>query len=68
MAGKYKKTAVRKEERKRRRHHGVPQLAAEIAGVSIWMVYKVIYRQSTSARVQKAITEAKERLGLERAA
>ncbi len=61
MATTYRRTAP-KSKRKRTAHHGVPQLAAQIAGVSVHTVYAVIYKRVKSAHVSRAIDEAKQRL------
>ncbi len=61
MATTYRKTAPR-HKRKHTAHHGVPQLAAQIAGVSVHTVYAVIYKRVKSAHVSRAIEEAKQRL------
>ncbi len=61
MATTYRRTAPERK-RKRTAHHGVPQLAAQIAGVSVHTVYAVIYKRVKAAHVSRAIDEAKQRL------
>ncbi len=69
MAKLYTRTAPKSGDRKeRQRHNGVPQLAAEIAGVSVWMAYKVMYGQAQSRKVNRALAIAKQRLGQGQAA
>ncbi len=51
-----------------RDHGGVPELAAQICGRSISMVYKVRNGSATSAVVQRAIEEAERLLREEPAA
>ena len=58
----YRKTASKR--RRRRKHGGVPELAAQISGRSLSMVYKVRNGDAKSAVVQRAIEEAERRLGL----
>ena len=68
MVSKYKKkTAPEVSERTRDRHPEL-HLAAEIAGVSYWMAYKVKRGQAQSAKVKKALIRARKKLGLEEAA
>ena len=62
MAKRYRKAAPKRAKRINHDHGGVPQLAARIANVSVWTVYGVIYGRVTSARVQRAIDEAAQRL------
>lgn len=57
----YRKTA---SKRRRRCHGGVPELAAQISGRSLSMVYKVRNGDAKSAVVQRAIEEAERQLGL----
>ena len=64
---KYRKTASRQLEPKNRRHPEL-RLAAEIAGVSYWMAYKVMRGQAHSVKVEQALAAARRRLGLEEAA
>ena len=59
MAKKYRKTA---STRTNQDHGGVPQLAAQIAGVSVYTVYGVIAGRVKSARVQRAIADAQRQL------
>ncbi len=61
MAKKYRKTAP-KRERQRTNHGGVPQLAAQIAGVSVNTAYAVIYGRVKSAHVSRAIEDARKQL------
>ncbi|MCL5744349.1 MAG: hypothetical protein M1541_10550 [Acidobacteria bacterium] len=61
MATKYRKTAP-KRKRQRTDHGGVPQLAAQIAGVSVFTVYAVIYGRVKSAHVTRAIKDARQQL------
>lgn len=69
MAKLYTRTAPKSRERKeKQRHNGVPQLAAEIAGVSVWMAYKVMYGQAQSRKVNRALAIARQRLGQGQAA
>ncbi len=62
MVMKYGNRVSKQAERKRRNHHGVPQLAAKIADVSVYTVYGVIYGRVKSARVSRAIGEARQQL------
>ena len=55
-------------QKEKQRHNGVPQLAAEIAGVSVWMAYKVMYGQAQSRKVNRALAIARQRLGQGQAA
>ncbi len=59
MATKYRKPA---RKRQRTNHNGVPQLAAQIAGVSVYTVYAVIYGRVKSAHVSRAIEDARRQL------
>ncbi len=62
MVNKNRKRVPKRSERKRRDHGGVPQLAAQIAGVSVHTVYGVIYGRVTSAKVSRAIKDARQQL------
>jgi hypothetical protein len=62
MVTKYRKRVPKQAERKRRNHGGVPQLAAQIAGVSVYTVYAVIYGRVKSAHVTRAIQDARQQL------
>ncbi len=62
MVTKYRKRVPKRDERKRRDHGGVPQLAAQIAGVSVYTVYGVIYGRVKSAHVSRAIQDARQQL------
>jgi hypothetical protein len=62
MATKYRKRVPKRAEGKRRDHGGVPQLAAQIAGVSVYTVYAVIYGRVKSAHVTRAIKDARQQL------
>lgn len=62
MSTKYRRTAPKKAKRKRTDHHGVPQLAAQMAGVSVYTVYAVIYGRVKSAHVKRAISDARQQL------
>ena len=64
MTKRYRKTA-RKHNRD---HRGVPELAAQICGRSLSMVYKVRNGKAKSAIVQRAIEEAESLLREEPAA
>ena len=59
MAKAYRKTARR---RRNRRHNGVPELAAQICGRSLSMVYRVRAGKAKSALVLRAIAEAERQL------
>ena len=59
---KYRKRVPKRAERKRRDHGGVPQLAAQIAGVSVNTAYAVIYGRVKSAHVSRAIEDARKQL------
>ena len=59
MAKRYRKTARR---RTNRRHNGVPELAAQMCGRSLSMVYRVRAGKAKSAVVQRAIAEAERQL------
>ena len=63
MAKTYRKAAPKRAKRINHDHGGVPQLAARIAGVSVWTAYGVIYGRVKSARVQRALDEAERQLG-----
>jgi hypothetical protein len=63
MVKRYRRTASARAKRKNRRHGGIPQLAAQISGRSLSMVYRVLYGEVTSATVQQAIAEAERQLG-----
>jgi hypothetical protein len=62
MAKLYRKAAPGRAKRINRDHGGVPQLAAQISGRSLTMVYKVIYGHAKSAVVEHAIESAKRQL------
>jgi hypothetical protein len=62
MAKRYRRPAPKRAKRINHDHGGVPQLAAQIAGVSVFTVYGVIYGRVKSARVQRAIDEAERQL------
>ena len=62
MANAYVRTVPK---RRRRRHYGVPQLAAQIAAVKVGTVYKVLYGKVQSAKIVDAIALARKRLGIE---
>lgn len=62
MDTKYRKRVPKRVERKRRNHGGVPQLAAQTAGVSVYTVYAVIYGRVKSAHVSRAIKDARRQL------
>ena len=62
MDAKYRKPAPKRAKRKRADHHGVPQLAAQMAGVSVYTVYAVIYKRVKSAHVKRAIRDARQQL------
>jgi hypothetical protein len=57
MRNTYRKAAPKRS--KRTEHNGVPQLAAQLCGCSLTMAYKVIYGNATSAKVQRAVDEAR---------
>lgn len=58
----YRRRAPKKPNRINHDHGGVPQLAAKLSGKSVWTVYGVIYGRFKSARVERAIAEAKRQL------
>ena len=62
MAQRYRKSAPKRAKRINHDHGGVPQLAARIAGVSVWTAYGVIYGRVKSAHVARAIAEAERQL------
>jgi hypothetical protein len=62
MATNYRKRVPKRARRKRTDHGGVPQLAAQIAGVSVYTVYAVIYKRVKSAHVDRAIADARRQL------
>ena len=63
MAKKYRKAASEVSQRTHTRHPEL-QLAAEIAGVSYWMAYKVKRGQAQSANVTRALAKARKKLGI----
>jgi hypothetical protein len=67
MGKNYKKPASERGEKKLQRHPEL-QLAAEMAGVSYWMAYKVKRGQAQSAKVTKALVRARKKLGIVEAA
>jgi hypothetical protein len=73
MPTKYKKTASEDCEarpiQERRKVKSYPELrmAADIAGVSYWMAYKVRRGKAQSEKVELALKMARERLRLQRA-
>jgi hypothetical protein len=62
MAKRFRKPAPKKAKRINHDHGGVPQLAAQLSGKSVWTVYGVIYGRFKSARVERAIAEAERQL------
>jgi hypothetical protein len=62
MAKRYRKAASRRAARVNRDHGGVPELAAQLCGRSLSMVYKVRNGKAKSAIVQRAIDEAERRI------
>jgi hypothetical protein len=65
MATTYRKAAPKRKARRNVRHPELP-LAAEIAGVSYSMVYKVKHGEAKSRNVVDALAVARKRLRLER--
>ncbi len=63
MKKRFKKRVSEPGETKRHRHPEL-QLAAEIAGVSYWMAYKVKRGQAQSANVMRALAKARKKLGI----
>ncbi len=63
MATKYRKGARARSAPTNQRHPEL-QLAAEIAGVSYWMAYKVKRGQAQSANVTRALAKARKKLGM----
>ena len=66
MATTYRKTAPKRKVRRNGRHPEL-QLAAEIAGVSYSMAYKVKHGEAKSRNVEDALSTARKSLRLERA-
>ena len=64
MATTYKKAAPKRKVRRNIRHPEL-QLAAEIAGVSYSMAYKVKHGEAKSRNVVDALATARERLRLD---
>jgi len=64
VAAKYRKTASEPAagQKKTRLKRPEVRLAAEIAGVTYWMAYKVMRGQAVSQKVGRAIAVARERL------
>jgi len=65
MATNYRKAAPKRKVRRNVRHPEL-QLAAEIAGVSYSMVYKVKHGEAKSRHVVAALATARNRLRLDR--
>jgi hypothetical protein len=62
MEKSYRKPAPARAPRTNRDHGGVPELAAQICGRSLSMVYRVRNGKAKSAVVQQAIEEAERQL------
>jgi hypothetical protein len=68
MPTKYRKAVSERPPECQQRRKAYPELslAAEIAGVSYWMAYKVRRGKAQSEKVELAIKMARERLRLQR--
>jgi hypothetical protein len=65
MANAYVRSAPRKRKRKRERHPELP-LAAEMAGVTYWMAYRVKRGEAKSRKVAEALAMARKDLASRR--